>query len=60
LVDRPSLAEITALLYLVRKAHVQHLATGRHDTADGRQIDWTRARMVRLAVAGPAPAGGGG
>jgi protein arginine kinase len=60
LVDRPGLAEVTALLYLVRKAHVQHLLAGRHDSADGRQIDWTRARMVRQAVAGPVPGGGGG
>ena len=57
---RPGLAEITALLYLVRKAHVQHLLAGRSDAADGRQIDWTRARMVRRAVAGAAPDGGGG
>jgi protein arginine kinase len=60
LVERPGLAELTALLYLVRKAHVQHLLAGRHDAADGRQIDWTRARMVRQAVAGAVPGGGGG
>jgi len=60
LVDRPGLAEVTALLYLVRKAHVQHVLAGRHDAADSRQIDWTRARMVRQAVAGAAPGGGGG
>jgi protein arginine kinase len=52
LVDRPAIADLTALLYLVRKAHVQHLLVGRHDAADGRQIDWTRARTVRQAVAG--------
>jgi protein arginine kinase len=60
MVDRPALAELTALLYLVRKAHVQHLLVGRADAADGRQIDWTRARMVRQAVAGAAPGDGGG
>jgi protein arginine kinase len=60
MVDRPPLAELTALLYLVRKAHVQHLLAGRADAADGRQIDWTRARMVRQAVAGSASGGGGG
>jgi len=60
MVDRPSLADLTALLYLVRKAHVQHLLAGRSDAADGRQIDWTRARMVRRAVAGAAADGGGG
>jgi protein arginine kinase len=58
--DRPGLAELTALLYLVRKAHVQHLLAGRHDAADGRQIDWSRARMVRQAVAGAAPGNVGG
>jgi len=52
LVDRPAIADLTSLLYLVRKAHVQHLLVGRHDAADSRQIDWTRARMVRQAVAG--------
>jgi protein arginine kinase len=57
-VERPGLAELTALLYLVRKAHVQHLVAGRADAADGRQIDWTRARVVRQAVAGHG--GGGG
>jgi len=60
MVDRPGLAELTALLYLVRKAHVQHLLAGRTDAADGRQIDWTRARVVRQAVAGTVPGGGGG
>ena len=52
LVDRPAIADLTALLYLVRKAHVQHLLVGRLDAADGRQIDWTRARTVRQAVTG--------
>jgi protein arginine kinase len=60
LVDRPGLAGTTALLYLVRKAHVQHLLAGRSDAADGRQIDWTRARMVRKAVEAPGPVGGEG
>jgi protein arginine kinase len=46
-VDNPS---ISALMFLCQKSHMQKLLQNRHDTVDGKLVDYTRAKLIREAL----------
>lgn len=56
-VDMP-VEQITALLFLTQKSHVQQLIDSQETGADTRLIDYTRANMIREALGNAAPNGG--
>ena len=46
-------ATITALLFLSQKSHLQRVLQSHADAADGKLIDYTRARIIREALTQP-------
>jgi protein arginine kinase len=44
---------ITALLFLSQKSHLQRILQSHADTADGKLIDYTRAKIIRDALTQP-------
>jgi protein arginine kinase len=49
-VDSPT---ITALLYLSQKSHIQRVLQSHADAADGKLIDYTRAKIIRDTLSQP-------
>lgn len=49
-VDAPT---ITALLFLSQKSHIQRVLQSHADAADGKLIDYTRAKIIRDALTQP-------
>ncbi len=47
-------ASVSALMFLCQKSHMQKLLQNRHDTVDGKLLDYTRAKLIResLSVGG--------
>jgi len=52
-----SLETVTALLFLSQKYHIQSVL-GNNDEVDGKQIDYTRAKLIRENLAGVQMSGG--
>jgi protein arginine kinase len=46
-------ATITALLFLSQKSHIQRVLQSQTDTADGKLVDYTRAKLLREALTQP-------
>jgi len=53
LVAQVDASTITALLFLSQKSHIQRVLQSHADAADGKLIDYTRAKIIREALTQP-------
>jgi protein arginine kinase len=53
LISQVDSSTITALLFLSQKSHIQRVLQSHADAADGKLIDYTRAKIIREALTQP-------